>query len=116
MVPSQTSFTDTGQALPIPEPIAQSFAQYQANPSQAQFADIVSNDAQPATESQFVYQTADKGWGGADETKPSWQQEYFAPQVKAEQESLALRPDQWEFEGAEGGVVQGPTVALLGEK
>ena len=116
MVPSQTSFTNTGQALPIPEPIAQSFAQYQANPDKPSW-DIATNaPGQTATESQFVYQTADKGWGGADETKPSWQQEYFAPQVKAEQESLALRPDQWEFEGAEGGVVQGPTVALLGEK
>jgi hypothetical protein len=108
----------------------QDFEEYQQDPGQEQFANIATNvPGQAATESQFVYQTADKDWGGREEReKPleqqSWQAQYFAPQVAAEQQAHAtgrtssgeVFVDPWEFEGAEGGVVQGPTVALLGEK
>jgi hypothetical protein len=75
-------------------------------------------------ESQYVYQQADPDWSMAGEGEDkSWQETYFAPQVAAEQK--AIETGQTEgmagfeaglWEGAEGGIVQGPTFALLGEK
>ena len=48
---------------------------------QEQFADIVTNaPGQTATESQFVYQTADKDWSVDPTGKPeerSWQEKYI---------------------------------------
>ena len=75
-------------------------------------------------ESQYVYQQADPDWSMAGEGEDkSWQETYFEPLVDAEQK--AIETGQTEgmagfeaglWEGAEGGIVQGPTFALLGEK
>ena len=72
-------------------------------------------------ETQYVYQQADPDWTMGDD---SWQGQYFEPLAEAERQAIVDRgPTEGQagfeaglWEGAEGGVVQGPTLALLGEK
>ena len=118
------NYTVSEDAPKTKEQVLSDFSTYQdvmgagtsASPElQARFSDIVSNvPGQAATESQFAYQTAGKDWESGDK---SWQSDYFGKQAQAERDMFAAgKKDPWEFEGAEGGVVQGPTMALLGEK
>lgn len=75
----------------------------------------------PVAETQFVYQQAGDDWTAGDD---SWQDKYFGELAQDERQSIidtgptedtaGFEAGLWE--GAEGGVVQGPTLALLGEK
>ena len=77
-------------------------------------------------ESQYVYAKADDSWSGAnlytgEAADDSWQATYFEPLAEKEQAAAAQGyssslSDYAYEEFAGGGVVQGPTLALLGEK
>ena len=77
-------------------------------------------------ESQYVYAKADDNWSGAnlytgEAADDSWQAKYFEPLAEKEQAAAAKGyssglSDYAYEEFAGGGVVQGPTLALLGEK